>query len=484
MSKAKTQITKNVLPRVDSASASNYLDFGDLNCDHGQTDHANATRFVDKFHNQLLFVPAWKKWLGWDGKRWAEDNNTRVYQLAKSYAKSLFKEVGNLAEDPTIDPSALNAARKFAKQSNDRNRMQNFVAMAQCDHRVVCDVDELNRNPNLLNVQNGTVDLQTGQLLSHNSNDRLTQVAGTKFNPAAKCPQWEETIDLVFDGDQELSKYVQQLLGYSISGLFVEAVLPICYGDGNNGKSTVWNVVSLILGDYATMANHSLLLAVKQGHDTQLANLYQRRFVAISEPEKGLSLSEARVKELTGDKIVSCRRLYENYWAFVPTHTFWLSTNHKPQISGTDEGIWRRIKLIPFTVDIGKKTKVKKGFIDTLVREEASGILNWLLAGFASWRKNGFQEPGIVKQATAEYRLNEDQVARFIAERCIEKPGIETPAKLLQRAFRSWGGTMSDTSFGTQLGARYQKLKRRGGPNRDATVYRGIGLLNESNNPA
>jgi putative DNA primase/helicase len=232
-----------------------------------------------------------------------------------------------------------------------------------------------------------------------------------------------------------------------------------------------------IMGDYGSLANQDLLLSNKhQGHPTEVAALFGKRFVAISEPEQGRSLNESRVKELTGDKTVTARRMREDFWEFPPSHTFWMSTNHKPEISGGDEGIWRRIKLIPFTVDLRKVTDVDPRIHEKL-ETELSGILNWMLAGWKLYQAKGLSsfEPNEVKAATQEYRDNEDEVGCFLREAYVENPAFVIGATDAFKAYQDFGGKMTQTKFGTAMAKRFKKRRHTTGRYKNKIVYEGIG---------
>jgi len=327
---------------------------------------------------------------------------------------------------------------------------------------------------------NGTVDLSTGKLQPHNPADRLTQITTVAYDPDAKCPKWEETLLLIFNGDTELISYVQRLLGYSLSGATGEHILPIAYGAGFNGKSTVWNVVAELLGDYASLANEELLLGDKSNHPTEKAALYQKRFVAISEPAQGAKLKESRVKELTGDRMITARRMNEDFWSFERTHTFWLSSNHLPKISGTDEGIWRRIKLIPFVVNLRDKVKPIADFDRWLVKHEGRGILAWLVRGFLDYQKHGLTDPACVVAATETYREGSDVLGDFLVEHTVAEDGAEALASDLYAAYLKWGGKWSSTAFGTEMAERFEKTKSRlRGATRGKVVYFGLRMRTE-----
>lgn len=447
----------------------------DLRYDPARTDTANAQRFVDRYSREVRFVPAWKKWLAWDGRRWADDNGTGVLRCAVDYAESLWPEFGCLARSD-VNRDVLSKFRSFIKHSNSRSGIKDFIALAQADERVVCPVERLNARPELLNVRNGTIDLATGELRSHSPDDLLTQLADVDYDPTADCPNWKAALDLIFGNDQELILFLQQALGYSISGLSTEHLLMICWGTGCNGKSTIWNVMAKILGDYATIASQDLLLPVKSQHPTERAALYQKRFVAISEPSQGRAIDEAKAKELTGGDQITARRMGEDFWTFTPTHTLWMATNHKPRIRGTDSGIWRRIRLVPFTVDLRNVITPKPGFADWLVENEGPGILAWLVRGFRDWKNHGLGEPDAVKTATSDYRQTEDEIGNFIGEHCDLGDELSECADSLYSAYQKTGGQLSQRSFGESLSSRFRKDRPSSGPNRKRTVYYGLAL--------
>ncbi len=447
----KPPVEKTTVGRPKATSvtrAEDVIGLYDLSEDSGRTDAANAVRFIGSYADKLLHVPPWRKWLAWDGKRWLDDSGVAVQQRAKRYAEGLWSQLGDIGK--TCDRDELGKVQTFIKRTNERAKIRDFIELASTDPRIVCHVDELNANPMLLNCSNGTIDLRTGELRKHSSADRITQLAPVDYEPSADCSEWLKTLDLIFDGDAELIRYVQQLLGYSISGDTGEAILPIAYGSGCNGKSTIWNAMNDLLGDYAAVANDDLLLGERANHQTEKASLYQKRFVAISEPEKNASLRESRVKELTGDRTITARRMHEDFWSFERTHTFWLSTNHLPRIDGTDEGIWRRVKLIPFSVDLRTKVNPIADFDQWLVKNEGPGILAWLVRGFQDWRTNGFIEPSKVTNATRNYRDNSDALGEFLAECCVvgDRNAVTLASDLFKAYSEVFQGRWSKTAFG------------------------------------
>lgn len=445
--------------------------FYELSEESGRTDISNAKRFIDAYEKQLLYVPPWRKWLSWDGSRWADDCGIGANQRATRYATKLWSYLPKISQ--TLDRNEFAKVVSFVRTTSQAAKISNFLSLASNDERVVCPVEELNSDPNLLNCVNGTVDLTTGEIASHNPSHRITQITSVPYDPDATCEKWIETLNIIFDGDADLIRFVQQLLGYSLSGETGEHILPIAYGDGFNGKSTVWNVTAELLGDYASLANDELLMGDSRNHPTEKAALYQKRFVAISEPEKGSKLKESRVKELTGDRLITARRMHEDFWSFKRTHTFWISSNHLPTIDGTDEGIWRRVKLIPFGVDLRTKLKPIPDFDQWLIRHEGAGILAWMVRGYLDYRQHGLIEPERVTAATKRYRDDSDELGDFIAEWCVTDDHGRVAGSDLYRVYIEKVGkkSMGKNAFGQAIAERFERVKIRG-----RNVYKGLRL--------
>lgn len=481
ISKALSKVTKQYTPKKKRPSSQRSqppanLGFPksaiDWDFKSDQTENAMAVEFIDGNQAKLRYVPSWKKWLAWDGKRWKVDVDTsRTTRLARRLVRNYWDRLQHVQSEKQQKEWA-----DFCRWANRKTTIENVVSLARCDARTTIDHELLNQNTYFLNLQNGTLDLSTWDFRDHRQTDSITQLANVAFDPRAQCPKWRAFIDLIFGSDDEAKRYIQALLGYSCSGDVGEHILPICYGSGANGKSTLWNAIVELLGDYAMLAPSKLLLGTTNEHDTVIASLYQRRLVAISEPDEGSKLREARVKELTGDEQITARRMREDYWSFRRTHKFWLSTNHLPQINGTDEGIWRRIKLIPFRVDLRQVTEPIPDYHKLLVREEGPGILNWLIDGFKDWRANGFIEPQSVIKETQSYRGSSDELGRFISDCCDVSPELVVASSDLFDAYRTWGGDLSQIRFSKQMQTRFAHSKRNFGRFRNKQVFEGISL--------
>ena len=464
----------------------------------GRSYTAVAAAFVRCVGGDLKYVPEWRKWLVWNQGRWRVDvDNVLIERHIHQFVIGAFAVLAEWTRTERVTGNLLKTVRSFVRGLNSAAGIRQIAQIARVHEKVVVGVEELNTHQTLLNVRNGTICLQTGELREHRRADLMTQLAGVDFDAAAECPKWIETLEIMLRGDLEMVAYVQKLLGYSLSGSAGESILPIAQGDGNNGKSTLWGTVVGILGDYAMLAGERLLMDHgKQDHPTSVASLYQKRIVAISEPEKGCRLNESRVKELTGESVISARRMREDEWSFRRTHTFWMSTNHMPAIRGTDQGIWRRIKLIPMTVDM--RTAVKEvipGYVDWLIEHEGPGILRWLLEGStAYWADKKLVEPELVRRATAEYRAEQDMIGRFIDEDFEVNPkwGLlegeqlaewMVPCQELKRVYKYWsGGLHPPREIDHELqrwGIKRVKCQIRNTPHMDKWVYVGIRIAGE-----
>jgi putative DNA primase/helicase len=438
------------------------------------TDGGNARRLVERHGNDIHYCYPWKKWLVWDGQRWAVDQSGAIERHAKDTIDAMFKEAVALEGDERKE------LIEHALQTEGRAaRIRDMIGLAQSEKGVAVQPDDLDANHWLLNCRNGTVDLRTGRLRKHARKDMLTSMCPVEFDPRAETKHWLAFLDRIFASNAEMIAFIRRLLGYCLTGDVREDALPIFYGTGANGKSTLSNVVLELMGtDYATEAAPDLLLAKGNEHPTERAQLFRRRVVFTNETDKGRRLAESFVKAITGRDPINCRRLYENHWRFWPTHKIILATNHRPEVRGTDHGIWRRLKLIPFGVVIPDHEQDKT--LPDKLRGEFPGILAWMVKGCLEWQANGLQYPDEVTAATAEYRAREDVLARFLSDRCITGPGMRSKASQLMTAYVEWCGQTGERpvkqkEFGERMTERgFQRLKSVG-----VKVYDGIGIRDE-----
>lgn len=388
-----------------------------------------AHRLVAVHGSGLRYVPAWKTWLAWDGKRWAHDETGIAYRKAKLIARSMTNYV--LASD---DPGLVKDLYPVAEKGETNGFVSGVLALASSDHRVAVRHEDLDADPFLLNCANGTLDLRTGAVRPHDPADLLTKVTRAACDPDAPGETFTAFLERV-QPDRAMRSFLARLLGHALEGRVTEHILPIFYGAGANGKSTLAAAVAAALGDYAGAADPGLLTArTFDAHPTGVADLCGLRLARIDEGDKGRHLGEGTVKRLTGGDRLKARRMREDFWSFEPSHTFLMLTNWKPLITGTDEGIWRRIKLVPWDVVIPPAER-DLDFGDRLMAE-LDYILSWLVAGYADWKASGMGEPDAVTDATSEYRGESDAVGRFISERCMPMGQIRSSELFAE--FQKW----------------------------------------------
>ena len=446
------------------------------------SDLGNARRLVALHGADLRYCYPWGRWLVWDGTRWADDLTGEVWRRAKDVPRALYLEAGRTADEDT-----RKAAAKWALNSETATRLYAAVTLARSEPGIPVIPDALDGEPWLLNVMNGTLDLRTGELRPHRRADHISKLAPVLFDPEADCPQFDAFLERVLANDRELIAFVQRAVGYSLTGDVSERALFILHGAGRNGKSTLLEAIRDALGEYALRTPTTTLMV--QRSDTipnDVARLKGARFVSASETEDGRRLAESLIKDLTGGDTVSARFMRAEWFDFRPTCKVWLGTNHKPVIRGTDNAIWDRLKLIPFTVRI-PEAEMDTHLGDKL-RLELPGILAWAVRGCLAWQEKGLETPAVVTAATAEYRDEMDVLAAFMAECVIEGPNLEIAKGALYNAYRRWCDeagerAMTKRKLGDHLKERNWQDGRSGSGDKRARVWERVGLVAKETEP-
>lgn len=439
------------------------------------TDTGNAERFAQQHGQNVRYCYAWNKWLAWDGTRWKLDDTGALERMAKLTARSILREAA--AEE---DSDRRKALVKFARASESAARRDAMLKLVRSEPGIPVLPEILDTNTWLLNCQNGTIDLRTGQLRDHRREDLITKLVPVEFRPDAKAPTWLSFLDRIFASTAGLIVFVQRLLGYCLTGSVREQVLPIFHGKGSNGKSTLIGTMLELLGlDYAIKAAPDLVLLKKDAHPTERADLAGKRLVACIEVDEGRNLAEALVKDLTGGDKIRARRMREDFWQFDPTHKIILAVNHRPAIRGTDHAIWRRIRLVPFTVTIPDAEQDKD--LANKLLAELPGILAWCVQGCLEWQASGLGEPEEVKTATEEYRADEDVLAGFLADCCVVQPGATARATTLYKCYLDYCDQNGEKPWGQrQFGRAMTDNDRFDRYTNNGTWYRGVGLLEDA----
>ncbi|WP_164002313.1 DNA primase family protein [Pyxidicoccus caerfyrddinensis] len=378
------------------------------------TDLGNARRLVQMHGEDLRYVRELDGWLVWSGQRWMPDERGELQRRARAVVETLIADAVALTK---MDVDRGKKLMAHALNSQSDRALRALVSLAAAEPDVPMHPGWLDRDPYLLNCLNGTLDLRTGALHPHDRDELLTKALFIPYFADAPCPTWDAFLADIFEGSESLIRYVQRAIGYTLTGLTVEQVLFLLYGDGANGKSTFLNVLRSMLGDYAMVAPASTLMVRDAKSPTNdIARLRGARFVMAVETDGDKRLAEVVVKSLTGGDAVAVRYLYKEHFEFVPNFKIFLATNYKPRIQGSDEGIWRRVKLIPFNKRIPEERRDKT--LENRLRAELPGILAWAVRGCLQWQREGLGEPTEVREATLAYREEMDPLGGFLVHCC------------------------------------------------------------------
>ncbi len=455
---------------------------------HPPTDLGNARRFVDRYSGELRYVPEWDRWLAWDGTRWAPDRSNRALELACEIPRLVLAEAVEAAGQARTDLT------RWALASEAASRITAALNLAKADRRVVVTPERLDAHPDLLNTPAGTVDLRTGEVHGHDPDQLHTKRTGVPLGRGRPPRRWLAFLERVLP-DPDVRAFVQRAAGYSATASVAEQVLVVCHGSGANGKSTLFNVLRAVLGDYAHQAAPDLLLAKRSdNHPTEVAALRGRRLVVATETSEGRRLDDALVKRLTGGDAVSARFMRQDFFEFTPTHKLWLACNQLPRVADHSLAMWRRIRLVPFAVSIPAGERVRD--LDAqLVEEEGPEILEWVLEGALSWRRHGLAPPADVELATEAYRQAEDQVEQALDDVLEESSPWAASAwessKALMDAYGEWceaNGVperhrVSAKELGQRLSARGAVAERKTVAGKVTRGWRGVCLVGRLTGP-
>lgn len=419
----------------------------------------HAETFASLYGNIFRYDHTKKKWMVWFDETgvWREDDSNHAWRGMIATLR-LRQSVVPTIRDDTERQTLAKSLEKAQNGSGIANALKHAASLSGLGMRT----RDFDGHPYLLNCLNGTLDLTTLEFRPAKRTDYLTRQTNVNYDESAQCPRWEEFIHQVFD-NPELEAYVQRALGYCLAGDVSEHAFFIAYGLGGNGKSVMLNTVRKAIGDYGAVTPFNTFDADNRNqYGNDLAALKGRRFVTAIEAEQSRRLAEARVKTVTGGDTLSCRFLYGEFFEFTPEFKVWLAVNHKPIIRGSDNGIWRRIHLIPFLKTFVGDAMDKQ--LDAKLAAELPGILNWLIDGFQAWQRDGLNPPQIVMDATREYKRENDFVQAWLDENCVLESGASISAtdaytdfkqyikdtgeqERLTPSMRAWGFSMADKGF-------------------------------------
>lgn len=433
---------------------------------YDRTDTGNAHRLFDKCNGEIHYSYNRKKWFYWTGKMWALDETGEIKKYCDLVLADMKAEAFEMEDD---DERA--AFLRYVNTCGNSTKKNAMVTETQHLEGIPILPDQLDSYTDYLNCQNGIVNLRNGELMPHVPEFLMSKICLSEYDAEGKKKpeRWLKFLDEVCNGDKALIRYLQKCIGYSLTGSTREQCAFFLYGIGNNGKSTFLETIADMLGGYASNAQPDTLMAKRDGMgsgiNSDIARLKSARFVTTEEPTEGVMLNEGLVKQLTGGGRVTCRFLFGDEFEYEPEFKIWVATNHKPVIRGTDVGIWRRIRLIPFEVNIPKE-KIDRNLRYKL-REEMPQILRWAVEGCMLYAREGLEMPECVRKATDEYKSEMDLLQTFtdacvVIDYTVDK-GV--PANELYSAYVRWANrnneyVMKSRKFFTEIAKKLPEKKR------------------------
>lgn len=437
------------------------------------TDLGNSERLCREYGGIIHYCYDRNLWLVYNGKRWLWDDGEGIVGLAKKTARLIYVEASNQSDEKLRDELA-----KWAKSSESNMKLKGMIELAKAELAV--KIADLDANHYLLNCNNGTIDLVSGKLQPHNPKDLITALIPLDFDASATNPMWGDFLTKVFEGRDDLIRYVQKAAGYSITGNQEEQAFWFCRGDGWNGKTVLTGVILDVLAEYGGEIDPMAFMLDKHtrvGPNEALASLWNKRFVAATEVKTGMTLDVALIKRMTGGESIRCERKFEHGFNFKPTHKLWLSGNHEPHIDDTTNSIWMRLKYIPFMIRISEAER-NKTLRSILAKKHGVAILAWLVKGCLLWQSEGLTEPEAVKSATQAYRDNEDVLHDFIEERCLASKAASISVSELYATYVDWAEKNENRPLGKRIFG--EKLREKGFSvfvgNRNRKFWSGIRL--------
>lgn len=400
--------------------------------------YGNADRFMYAFGQDIHWCDERVKWYVWDGRCWRMDAVREMNRMAELTMRALVREAAG-------DEDAMKWAVRCNKDGRAGRDMLEVVK-----HRSAIAMDSLDRHPWLLGVDNGIINLRTGELWDHDRKWLMTTLSPARYDPDCPCQRWQQFLSEITDGNEDMIAALQRLSGYFLTGDVSVQILPIFYGPGGNGKNVFLDTIMGILGPYAEEAPDGLVTAkASDEHPTEIADLYGKRLIVASETEENKKLRIGLVKKITGNKYLKGRFMRQDYFQFERSHKTVLVTNNKPVVTESSNAIWRRLRLIPFDVII-PEARQDRHLTEKLVAEWP-GILAWAVRGCIQWldRQCDLEFPQMVLEATADYRNDSDHVADFITECCEDwrehpQQNMRTPKERVYSVYCSWCKAMGE----------------------------------------
>jgi putative DNA primase/helicase len=425
------------------------------------TDSGNAERLIALYGRDIKFCPETKNWRFYDGRRWNSKDTRRVKMLAKRTMRLMYAQAADIP-----DPKIRELAEKHARASESAKAINAMLACAEYEDGIIISAGEFDQDVFLLNVLDCTFNLKSFERQPHRREDLITKLVHFGYDPNAECREFLKFFHKIMGGGERATRmiaYLQKCFGYALTGDVSEKAV-FCFfdvkGDGNNGKTTLLEIIRYVIAEYSAqvlidnlMAHHS---RESNASLSDTADLMGNRFVTTSEGEEGQRLAVAKLKYLTQGmgEIKTCRK-YETPITFTATHKIFIDSNHRPVVRGSEKAIWNRLRPIPFTVTI-PPCEMDKGLLEKL-KTEAEGILTWLIEGCQRWQLERLGDPPEVAEASVAWQAESDRFPAFLVEKCIVSLGAWVPTSQLWPAYLNWCEanaerfTLSKTAFDERL---------------------------------
>lgn len=410
------------------------------------SDIYNAKVFYQLFKDKIRWCRDYGGWFIYNNKYWQHDNNDTIKRYAIKAHAHMCGDLEKIKD------------KKYFTHLKNSAADNKLNAMLSCSKAYLGSyIEEFDRNDYLFNCQNGVIDLKSGLLFPFAPEHLLTKYADVAYDREAQCPLWDKFLYNIFLGRQDIIDFMQMVIGYSLTASTQEQCLFIFHGRGRNGKSRFLEVLYHLMGTYTMNCPASTFIRKQQTQiPNDIARLKGSRSVTAVENNQNVSFDESIIKHLTGQDRITARYLGKEFFDYIPTFKIFFATNHKPNIRGTDDGIWRRVKLIPFDFQVTDEVDDKK--LGEKLRAEMSGILNWAMAGCKKWLEHGLITPEVIKRATNSYKDEEDVIGQFIQDKCVlELNGILPVRDFSNRLIEHCGFKISQKQIGSYMEAHGYK---------------------------
>lgn len=400
------------------------------------SDLANAERFIKYFGDALRYVPE-SGWHFWTGERWRGSAEATAIECAKDTVRLLIEEC------MTYKGEQAKVMFKWAKISQEARKISSIVKLASSDDRIALPITAFDANPWLLNCENGTINLKNGSLAPHNPLNYCTRASPAKYGQALEPNSlWLNFLDTVTGGNADLKGYLKRVAGYCLTGSVSEKCFFFCYGGGDNGKTVFIEVLHALTGNYSIALSTETLIKKRYGNGgipNDVARLHGPRLATVSETQKGEEWNDALIKDLTGGDVITARFLRQEYFDFRPQCKLMIRGNSKPDVTDNSAGMWKRIQLIPFEVQIAG-VKQDKELREKIVRRELSGVLQWAVEGCLEWQNKGLAPPENITSAVSKYREDMDTIGQYIEDRIeyLPKKDVSTQASVIYQDYKKW----------------------------------------------